>query len=75
MGEALNTLQQRVENEFWEVMIPWLEDNPRVQTLVNVGYRFQERYLNRSSFVFGLMVSSLGLMIGLGIGCLLAIII
>ena len=73
MGESLNSLQQRVENELWEVMIPWLEESPRVQKLVNMGYRFQERFINRSSIVSAMMVSSLGLMLGLGIGCLLAI--
>ncbi|MFN2145578.1 MAG: hypothetical protein ACK2T7_09505 [Anaerolineales bacterium] len=73
MGEGINSLQQRIENEFWEVMIPWMEDSPKIQKLVNLGYRFLERFIHRSSIVFAMMVSSLGLMIGLGIGCILAI--
>jgi hypothetical protein len=72
MSEAFNTLQQRLENHVWEVVIPWLEDNPRVQALVNIGYRFQERFLNRNTFVFSLLVTSVGLMIGLGFGSILA---
>ena len=30
MGEALNTLQQRVENKFWEATIPWLEELKKI---------------------------------------------
>ena len=75
MSQAINSLQQRIENHFWEVFIPWLEKNPRVQALVNSGYRFQEQYLNRNTFVFSLLVISLGLMVGLGIGSLLAFLI
>jgi hypothetical protein len=63
-----------MENHFWEVLIPWLEENPRAQELVNMGYRFQERYMNRGTFVFSLLVISLGLMIGLGIGSVLAMV-
>ena len=75
MGEGINSLQQRVENEFWEVIIPWMEESPRVQKLVNIGYRFLEWFINGSSIVFAMMVSSLGLMLGLGIGCILAILL
>ncbi|MBN2045224.1 MAG: hypothetical protein JW757_09410 [Anaerolineales bacterium] len=75
MSQALNTIQQRIENHFWDVFIPWLEKKPRAQAIVNLGYRFQEQYLNRSTFVFSLLVISLGLMIGLGIGSLLAYLI
>ena len=72
MSEAFNTLSQRIENHFWTVFIPWLEQNPRLQSVINLGYRFQEQHLNRSTLVFSLLVISLGLMVGLGIGTILA---
>ena len=74
MSQMINSMQQKIENRFWTVFIPWLERNPRVQNIVNLGYRFQEQFVNRSTFVFSLLVISLGLMIGLGIGSLLAFI-
>jgi hypothetical protein len=74
MSQVIHSMQQRIENHFWEVFLPWLEQNPRIQRVVNLGYRFQEQYVNRSTFIFSLVVISFGLVIGLGIGTILAFI-
>lgn len=76
MGEAINTFQRRVKNQFWEVVINWLEaleDNPKTGKLVTFGYRARQHFHNQNPIIFSLMICSLGLAIGLGIGALLAI--
>jgi hypothetical protein len=70
MGQVTN----KIENKFWEIMIPWLENNAAARSLVRKGYSLQKQLPERGFWVRSLFWVSAGFSLGLGLGTILAII-
>lgn len=70
MSEAIRVFHQRIENQFWTALLPWMETNPAAHKLLNKLFILRQSIPPWSFWVRSMLFISLGFWLGLGIGVL-----
>lgn len=74
MSEAIRVLHQRIENQFWTALLPWMETNPAAHKLLNKLFIIRQSIPPWTFWVRSMLLISLGFCLGLGIGMLASVI-
>jgi hypothetical protein len=73
MSAAIRLFHQRIENQFWTMMLPWMETNPMAHKLLNRLFIIRQAIPPWSFWVRSMLLLSLGFCLGIGIGMLAAV--
>ncbi len=74
MSQSIRVIQNRIENQLWSVVLPWVQDNKAAHWVISTIDQFNHLLRTPEFWVRSLLAASLGLWLGIGIGMIIAII-